>query len=102
MGIIFCLFAYWQFNDPDNWVWIVEYGVVAVLTFMAAFKRYTWISGLVVVGSLIWFFVLAHALGPNWIEIEEAREALGLLISAVWALFLFILWWKAHRKSTKA
>ncbi len=41
VGFIFGLFAYFQWNDPDGWKWMLAYGLVAVLYLITLFDIYS-------------------------------------------------------------
>lgn len=98
LAAIFLLFAFVQVNDPDPVLWILIYGVMAVVCVMAAFryyhKRLLW-------ALLISFVAYSFFYMPSIVEwlqdedkarlfdevakmesvyIEETREFLGLFI----------------------
>lgn len=98
LAVMFLLFAFVQINDPDPALWILIYGIMAVICILGAFKTY---YPLVMVLLLLGFCVYAYFLFPGvkeWfaqddlsvlfddiakmehVYIEEAREFLGLLI----------------------
>jgi hypothetical protein len=92
-----------QFNDPDAWAWMVFYGLAAVACLLAGLGRLHWglPLGVGVIG-VVWGGVIAFRIrGVSWsdlsstlsmktLEIEEAREAGGLLLAAVWMLVLVL------------
>lgn len=106
LGIIFTLSALVQFNDPDPLVWITIYGVAALVSFLGIKHIVPWWVYLVLsiaylVGSIdqwpphfegIFFNELAKMRNMN---IEEARESLGLAIC-----FVGMLWCSWHQKTT--
>ncbi|MCX6215388.1 transmembrane 220 family protein [Spirosoma sp.] len=100
-GLLFVLFAVFQYNDPDPEVWIPIYGFAAVACFMAYFGVGKW-----------WFFVamailyivaavyqwppvfegfLFSEVGMRSLNIEMAREAGGLAICAAVMAVLAVL-----------
>jgi len=97
-AILFGLAIYWQLNDPDSLQWVIRYAVGLAGTLLFLFNRLP--RALAFTLSLA-FFVLA---GLNWPEtyegvdiaysgmksknIEEGREAVGMIISGV----LFLLY----------
>ena len=108
-GLAFLSFVIMQYNDPDPAFWMTIYGFAAVLCFMAAFNKAP--------HALLWFTILLCVAGGiyMWPEkyeglsvgggeiknIEEAREALGLLMIA--AVFVgFILLDKYNLRSRSA
>lgn len=109
IALIFCLvflvFAAFQYNDADALIWILFYGNIAALCFMAFLgKFYKWwsIVSLIVYG--IYFLTLTPSvykfftenLSENWNQgmsfekayIEKTREAGGLLIAMIALAFL--------------
>lgn len=99
-GLLFVLFAAFQYNDPDPEVWVPIYGFAAVACFMALAGVGQW-----------WFYVIMAAiyvvaayyqwppafegflfneLGMRSVNIEMAREAGGLGICA--AVMLLLAW----------
>lgn len=95
---IFLLFAYVQLNDPDPYVWIIVYGLVAVLFAVSNFVRLPKILiQLVILAFVLFaFYHMDHfydwLLSNNKSElfgdmiydkpyIEGTREFMGLLIA---------------------
>lgn len=113
-SLLFLLFAYWQWNDPDPEVWISIYVFGAVMSAFAAFEKFfvnvlfaSAIAGLL--GGLYFFptsvsdWILQEwqqaDLSMKTIDMEEARESFGLLIiSAVFGLAAFAGWRKNRSK----
>lgn len=105
LTILFALFAGWQFNDPDPWVWVSIYGLVAVISGAAIFNKHNIIvvySGIAicVLGIGVYFpdFINWIRMGtPDIAEemktekkyIEFVREFFGLIISLMGFLFHF-------------
>ena len=102
VSLIFVLFAYFQWNDPDPWLWIALYLTVAAVVGIAAFRAipktviYV-LSTLIVIWmiSLLPDFIYWVQMGMPTIaasmkaeapHIELTREFLGLLLCglAVW------------------
>ena len=95
---IFLLFAYVQLNDPDPYVWIIVYGLVAVLFAVSNFVRLPKILIQLVILAFV-LFAFYHVdhfydwlLSDNKSElfgdmiydkpyIEGTREFMGLLIA---------------------
>lgn len=105
--IAFVLFSYWQFNDPDKWIWISIYGYAAVVTLLTLFNVYT--ISLPIIGFIGYsFYILIyifsiHPLFEGWIkdishgmqpQYETAREFYGLVIVEIWMIVLFFQWRK--------
>jgi Transmembrane family 220, helix len=105
LTLIFLLFAGWQYNDPDPYIWIPIYLFVAVVCGMAAYKNYaTWLTlgGLIVLGIYTLTYVPAFI---EWIQmgmpsivetmkaekpyVELTREFGGLFIADLALLFQY-------------
>ncbi|MBC5994286.1 transmembrane 220 family protein [Pontibacter sp. SD6] len=90
-GLAFLSFVAVQYNDPDPTVWMVIYGAAAILCFLAAFNKVPhailWIAVILCVAGGIYMWPEKYeglSVGGGDIKnIEEAREALGLLMIAV-------------------
>jgi len=77
-----------QYNDPDWWLWMLIYGYAVAVTGMALRNKYTYFSVLGVVGYLGGFFYQMPDSFQGWYTNEVAREALGLLLCAIWMVVL--------------
>jgi Transmembrane family 220, helix len=113
LAVIFLLFAFVQINDPDPVIWILIYGVMAVLSIMAIFKFYPtkFIIGLLVLyilysivyipGVLEWLkqdnkaLLFDDVAKMHYPYVEEAREFLGLWICII-VLIVFVI--RSRRK----
>lgn len=101
LAVMFLVFAFVQINDPDPILWILIYGVMAVICVLAAFG---YSSRLAMVILLVGFFAYSIVLLPGlreWLAqddksvlfddiakmqhlyIEESREFLGLVICII-------------------
>ena len=107
VGILFLLFAYFQWNDQDGLIWIIYYLLIALLCFITAFKRNRlYLIYLVLAVTIVWMgFLLPGTI--EWIQdgmptivdsmkasspyIELVREFLGLLISLIAVLSLLFV-----------
>jgi hypothetical protein len=105
MALLFAFAAAVQYNDPDPLRWIAIYSAACALSLVAFFgRRVTAVLPLAVFAiAMVWAVVIAFG-GPTALEyghmfdswemkspsVEEAREASGLLIVAVWMMVLFI------------
>lgn len=110
LNIILCLlflsFAVMQFNDPDPWIWVALYGLVATICGMAAFGMYR--KMLILLGLAVCGIELFN-IAPEfikWIDlgmpniatemkaeaphIEFAREFLGLLLCVAVLIWQYI------------
>ncbi|QIP12494.1 hypothetical protein G8759_07580 [Spirosoma aureum] len=100
-GLLFVLFAAFQYNDPDPEVWIPIYGLAAAACFMAYAGVARWwflvIMALFYVIAAIYQWppvfegFLFSEVGMRSMNIEMAREAGGLAICAAVMLLLAFL-----------
>ncbi|QCW99392.1 hypothetical protein FGM00_04420 [Aggregatimonas sangjinii] len=105
-GVLSIVSAVLQYNDPDPLMWIVIYGVAAVLSFGFALERIPFgillVAGIVALASGWYLFpeqFQGFEVGNGDIgNVEEAREAVGLFIVGVVHLF-FAIWTRYWRKS---
>jgi len=101
-----------QYNDPDGWVWMLIYSYAVGVSLLAIAGRYgvwAFAGALVYLLMSIWWMpweqVNAQLFGmPQWHmgpdSNEDAREAGGLFIMALW---LFVVsWWWAKGRAPKA
>lgn len=105
--ITFSLFAILQYNDPDPWVWIIIYGIVAVLCLLQWLDKLYYKTLLV---AAIAFAAATLSYAPEiygWVMdgfpsittemhaesmyIELVRESLGLALSSIALFYLFIV-----------
>jgi hypothetical protein len=108
LAVMFMLFAFVQVNDPDPILWIILYGILAVICILAAFRIYSKIfNAILMVGLAAYSASLFDGL-KEWMEqadksvlfddvakmdhlyIEESREFLGLMICIAVLIFQFI------------
>ncbi|MBJ6119101.1 transmembrane 220 family protein [Pontibacter sp. BT310] len=98
LGLVFISFAAMQYNDPDATVWILIYLYAAAITILAAFGK---VPVLVLAITTVTCLLGAFYMWPEKYEglevgggdiknIEEAREALGLLLIGV-IMFLYAI-----------
>lgn len=105
LTLLFVLFAVFQMNDPDPWLWVAIYGLVAGVSGFAIYQKYS--KGVVYVGIAICIIGLGILFPEliNWIKmgtpniaetmktersyIEFVREFFGLGISLAVLLFHF-------------
>lgn len=116
LGLLFALFAFFQYNDTDPYIWIPIYGYAAIVCFMAAAGRYNkWmiLIGLIVYfiymvsfipGVESWFFEhdhenIAQSMKATKPWIEEAREFFGLLLLVLAMIFQYIIMLRRAKRS---
>jgi len=107
LSLLFVLFAYFQFNDPDSLRWILLYGFAAIIMGLATFgikNKFIIYLGYVVFGTGFIFLApsffewLTAGQAQNLMErmdnskmyIEESREFLGLGICLLCNSLLWI------------
>ncbi|GAB3549183.1 transmembrane 220 family protein [Spirosoma fluminis] len=100
-GLLFLLFAAFQYNDPDPEIWVPIYGFAAVACFMAyaSVGRWWFFAAMTVIYLVAAYYqwpprfegFLFDELGMRSVNIEMAREAGGLAICAAIMLMFAIL-----------
>lgn len=112
IAILFSLFAVVQINDPDPLLWICLYLIVTIYSILFYLGKYYFkLAGILA----ILYFIAAFFLFPfsleEWVEaentsrsftmempmVEDAREALGLLISSL-AFGIYFLYGRLKKK----
>lgn len=105
LSLLFLLFAGFQYNDPDGWIWMILYGNIAVLCFLAYLGKFYQIWSLISLAIYgIYFLYLTPAIfefftnnfqnslrsGMSFDKeyIEQTREAGGLVICILALTFL--------------
>ncbi|MFT2009634.1 transmembrane 220 family protein [Pontibacter sp. 13R65] len=109
--LAFLLFAYWQLNDPDAWLWILIYGFAALMCGLAAFGIcYRYLAATSAMLFIFGFALLYPSSMSEWFnqewaqkdlsmktdDMEQARESFGLLIAGV---IMAIVAWHGWRQS---
>ena len=95
-GVLCVVSAVLQYNDPDPLLWIVVYGLMALVSFAFAMGRLPFfvplILGILGLIGFVFFFpekFEGFQIGSGDIKnIEEGREAFGLLILSL-VMFLY-------------
>jgi hypothetical protein len=106
ISVLFFSFALVQYNDPDPLVWMLVYGVVAVVYVLAALqRRHRQLARVVFLLALVWSATYLPAFwdwlqmgAPSIVEtmkaekpyVELTREFLGLVLVAAacgWLVF---------------
>ena len=105
--IFFLWCAYVQWNDPDPWFWIPIYTGNAIMIELAA-RRLTSrflsiiILGMGLIGAIVFFPREFHGFFGDMnsnMQIEKARESMGLMIIAISHLILICI--DIHREKQK-
>ena len=97
VAIVLFGFAVVQFNDPDPLIWVGLYGAAASITLIAVkglegepsvldLLIYNDAALLYLIGS-VWMW---PGDGSYWLESEEKRESIGLLLTSAWMAFLLL------------
>ena len=100
-GLLFVLFAAFQYNDPDPELWVPIYGFAAMACLMAyvGLARWWFLAAMAVVyvAAAVYQWppvfegFLFGEIGMRSMNIEMAREAGGLAICAAAMLILAVL-----------
>lgn len=106
-AIIFIIFAAFQYNDPDALIWIAIYTVAALVSLAVYFKKINLPFLLAIM--LIYFIGAIYMWPPTFegifldmgykIEIEEARESLGLALCGLSMAFYSFALYRSKRKA---
>lgn len=105
MLVLFVVAAGLQYNDPDPLQWAAIYGLAAVACGLYAARRLPWyFAASVGAAALVWAATFApgvigaaspgdlvQSMKADTPQIEESREALGLLIVAAWMAALAVI-----------
>jgi hypothetical protein len=111
MTLLFLFSVVVQYNDPDPYLWMPEYGAAAIVSAWAVVRRPPWwVPAVVLIPTLIWGAmwiprVIGHTtlgdvfgtIGMNNVHAEEGRELLGLAIVASWMLVVLMMALRARR-----
>jgi len=83
-SVLFFLFAYWQFNDPDAFWWVVIYAVAAAVGLVTLFRKIPWqamMTAAVLIISLGLYYVwIVISQQLHYFEDEVGREMMGSLM----------------------
>ncbi len=107
MGLVFVFGAAVQYNDPDPLRWGLVYLAAAAVSFVALARPLPWqLPAAMALAAFVWALTpLAGVDAAAWrelfgefgmasLEIEEAREALGLAIIGAWMMVLAAAGWR--------
>jgi hypothetical protein len=104
---LFIIFAVFQFNDPDALVWIAIYGIAALISLAVYFQKIN--LTFLIAATVVYFMGAIYMWPPTFegifldmgykIEIEEARESLGLAICGLAMAFYSFAIYKNKRKA---
>ena len=101
MALLFIAWAAFQYNDPDPFLWILVYGMAALVSVLFLIKRLPLLYPVVfcLVG-VVWGIYLSTRItyGPALIEIEEWREMIGLFAVSAWMAVLALTLFRAKKK----
>lgn len=116
LALSFLIFAVLQWNDPaeDRLFWILLYGLVALISALAAFRRYNVWSIFLGIGVVLFYLFRLFPAFILWLNsgaptitgsmkaespyIEQVREFLGLGISLAVLLLHFIHYLRINRQ----
>lgn len=101
LGIVFLLFTYVQFNDPDPEIWVMIYGSVALVCIWGAFRNPPYVPMLILTILFVLYSLMFVQGAITWLQsdnkadlfddlakmqnlyIEETREFLGLVLCII-------------------
>ncbi|MCP4884051.1 MAG: hypothetical protein GY908_09675 [Flavobacteriales bacterium] len=105
ISVIFLLFAFVQLNDPDPYVWLAIYGLIAILFAISNFRHIPKIIIQVFITGLVFFALYHVGYFYDWLlsndkselfrdmiydkpYVEGTREFMGLIIAVGALIFL--------------
>jgi hypothetical protein len=105
VSVILGLFALAQYNDPDALVWFLIYAIPAGWAGVLAFRPHLLPTNRATIAAYLACLAAAMvgtaymwpSLPANWIDVEEEREGLGLIIVTVALLVAGWTWWRRNR-----
>ena len=108
LAVMFIVFAFLQLNDPDPIIWILVYGIMAVVCVLAMFEFYPR-NLLIILAAIYLLYSIYYFPGVKvWLSqdnkaqlfdnvakmehpfIEESREFLGLMINVAVLVFYIV------------
>jgi len=106
-SLLMVVFAYLQLNDPDPFLWVLIYLLVALMLGFSAFGKRNKIVFWGLIGSMLiamailspglWQWIryepaedLLYGMSPDRMYIEESREFLGLLIAILFLIPVYL------------
>ncbi len=106
-SLLMVVFAYLQLNDPDPFLWVLIYLLVALMLGFSAFGKRNKIVFCGLIGSMLiamailspglWQWIryepaedLLYGMSPDRMYIEESREFLGLLIAILFLMPVYL------------
>jgi Transmembrane family 220, helix len=103
--VVLGLFAIAQYNDPDALLWFLIYAISAAWAGVLAFRPDLLPTNRVAITAFLVCLAAAVAgaiymwpsLPENWIDVEEEREGLGLIIVTVGLIVAGWTWWRRNR-----
>jgi hypothetical protein len=103
--VVLGLFAIVQYNDPDALLWFLIYGIPAAWAGVVAFRPDLLPTNGAAIAAFVACLAAAVAgaiymwpsLPANWIDVEEEREGLGLIIATAGLIMVGWTWWRRNR-----
>ena len=90
-AVLFLIAAYLQWNDPDATTWYIVYGIAVLASLLFYLGRLNYLVALIlsviyIIGTIVlwpekWEGITIG--GGELLNVERAREALGLLITGL-------------------
>jgi len=80
ISVIFLLFAFVQLNDPDPYVWVAIYGLIAILFAISNFRHIPKIIIQVFIIGLVFFALYHVGYFYDWLLSNDKSELFGDMI----------------------
>ncbi len=98
LGLVFLLFAYFQLDDADFYLWVPIYALAAAFSFAVYARKANRALLLVAaviafIGAFVYFPETYHGVAEfeRYREVEYARESFGLSIIGLSMLYYYFL-----------
>ena len=93
-ALFFILCAYWQFNDPDAYQWILVYAVASLAGFAVLLKRLPWqipaVLALVALGISVYYVQIVAVQNMHYFNDEVGREMMGTILVCLYMALLTV------------
>ena len=80
MALLFGLFAYFQINDPDPFLWVTIYGVVGLVSLLRIFNIFQSTMTLIILTLILLYAALHFSSFWHWLTHDNKSELFGSMI----------------------